>query len=297
MKIAFIGLGNMGSLMSACLVKNGYEVWGYDQIPACVDKAAEANVQKALSPREAVKDARAVVLMLPQSKNTKEAMFGQGGIACELKPGTIVIDMSTSSPTDTKQMCAQLLEQGVHYLDTPVSGGVGKAKTGTLSIMASGDKAAYDEVLPILKAMGEDVFYVGESGNGHTIKLINNMLTGINLAGICEGMVMGMKAGIDPKLLLDIINSSSGESYSSKVKIPNFVFKRDFSGGFKTMLQHKDMALASDLAKDLHVPAAMGNLAKEYYMAAMASGSSDLDASSIVKVLEALTGVEVKPET
>lgn len=297
MKIAFIGLGNMGSLMSACLVKNGYEVWGYDQLPACVDKAAEAGVHKALSLQEAVKDARTVVLMLPQSKNTKEAMFGEGGIGADLKPGTVVIDMSTSSPTDTKQMCAALLEQGVHYLDAPVSGGVGKAKTGTLSIMASGDKAAYDEVLPILKAMGEDVFYVGESGTGHTIKLINNMLTGINLAGICEGMVMGVKAGIDPKLLLDIINSSSGESYSSKVKIPNFVFKREFGGGFKTKLQHKDMALASDLAKDLHVPAPMGNLAKEYYMAAMAAGSSDLDASAIIKVLEGLTGVEVKPGT
>jgi hypothetical protein len=127
-KIAFIGLGNMGSLMSACLVKNGYEVWGYDQLPACVDKAAEAGVHKALSLQEAVKDARTVVLMLPQSKNTKEAMFGEGGIGADLKPGTVVIDMSTSSPTDTKQMCAALLEQGVHYLDAPVSGGVGKAK-------------------------------------------------------------------------------------------------------------------------------------------------------------------------
>lgn len=207
----------------------------------------------------------------------------------------LILDMSTGSPTATKEMYARLRKQGVSFMDAPVSGGVGKAENGTLSIMAAGDRKTYDAVQDLFGCMGEEIFYVGASGTGHTIKLINNMLTGINLAGISEGMVMGVKAGLDPELLLRIINSSSGESYSSRVKVPNFVLKRKFSGGFKVKLQHKDMKLASDLAKDLGVPALMGNIAKEYFEMAMACGYADEDASAVVKELEHICSVEVKP--
>lgn len=295
MKIAWIGLGNMGLLMSARLVQSGYQVWGYDLLPDCVGRAGLEGVHEAASLAQAGALADVAVCMMPQGADTRQALFGEGGMARALRPGTVVVDMSTSSPTDTKQTCAVLKAQGVDYLDAPVSGGVGKAKNGTLSIMAAGDPSAYEKVLPILQCLGQEVFYVGPSGSGHTIKLINNMLTGINLAGLCEGMVLGVKAGIDPELLLKIINSSSGESYSSRVKIPGFVFKRDFSGGFKTKLQHKDMALAAGLAKELQVPTPMGNLAKESYLAAMAAGQSDADASAVITVLERLTGVTVKP--
>ena len=296
-KIAVLGLGNMGSVMSRQLVLGGFEVTGFDPIPEAAAKAAGFGVKCCSCAREAAEGADVVLCMMPLSSDTQQALFGQDGAASVLTPGKIVLDMGTGSPTATKEMCARLKERGIAFLDAPVSGGVKKASDGTLSIMAAGDKAAVDRVMPVLQCLGADVFYVGESGTGHTIKLINNMLTGINLVGACEGMMLGMKAGIDPELLLKIINSSSGESYSSRVKIPNFVFKRNFSGGFKTRLQHKDMNLATGLAKDLCVPVPMGNLAKEMFEAAMAAGYADEDCSSVIKILERVEDLEVKPRT
>lgn len=294
MNIGFIGLGNMGKLMSSLLVVKGYDVYGFEILQNEMVTAIKTGVVCLSSAAEVAKKSDVVICMLPQSSDTKNAIYGDHGMFSSLKEGMIIVDMGTGSPTDTKSTCADLVKYGVAFIDAPVSGGVKKAADGTLSIMASGDKEAYEKVLPILKCLGEDVFYVGEAGSGHTIKLINNMLTGINLAGICEGMVLGMKAGIDPDLLLSIINSSSGESYSSRVKVPNFILKRNFNGGFKTKLQHKDMCLASQLSKDLCVPTIMGNLAKEFFSAALSSGLGDEDASSVIKVLERIVGLDVK---
>ena len=162
--------------------------------------------------------------------------------------------------------------------------------------------ACSGEVIPpvimtgIFTILGKEIFHIStEVGTGHTVKIINNLVQGVNLAAICEAMVLAVKAGLDPAMFLDILNKSSGESYASRIKVPGFIFKREFSTGFKAKLQHKDMDLATTLAKELKVPVAMGNLAKEYYMAAMAAGKGDMDASVIVTLLEDITGVTVKP--
>ena len=293
MNVGFIGLGNMGNPMSAQLVRDGYEVWGYDISSAAMERAVENGVKKATSGAEVAKYCDRIICMMPQTTNTKEALFGEGGVVENLRPGMIIVDMCTGSPTDTKEINAKLKALGVGHIDAPVSGGVVKAVKGTLSIMAAGEEEVFRKVEDLFQSLGEDVFYVGESGTGHTIKLINNLLTGINLAAICEAMVMGTKAGIDPNLLLNVINSSSGESYSSRVKIPGFVFKRKFDGGFKVVLQHKDMTLATALAKDLCVPTVLGNVAKEYYSTAIACGYGDEDASAVIKEIEHVCGVEV----
>ena len=295
MKIGFIGLGSMGSLMSAQLVRSGYDVIGYDILPLALSEAAKNGVVPASSSSQVAAECDSIVCMMPQSSDTRVALFGDHGVHENLRPGMLILDMSTGSPTDTKDIYSQLKACGVSFVDAPVSGGVVRAADGTLSIMASGDRDAYSRALDIFNVLGKSVFYVGESGTGHTIKLINNMLTGINLAGICEAMVMGMKAGLDPELLLSIINSSSGMSYSSKMKMEKFVFPRKFDKGFKVRLQLKDMKLATDLAKDVGAPVVLGNVAKEYYMAAYAAGMADEDSSAIVKLLENICGVEVIP--
>ncbi|MEL7624243.1 MAG: NAD(P)-dependent oxidoreductase [Clostridiales bacterium] len=294
MRIGFIGTGTMGALMAANLVKKGYEVTGYDIVAANMEKAAALGVKKGSGIKAVAADSDIVITMLPESKDTKCALLDPGGAAEAMRPGMTVIDMCTGSPTIAKEIAAALAAKEIAYIDAPVSGGVAKASEGTLSIIASGDEQAYQTCLPLLQAMGEEVFYVGKTGNGQTIKLINNMLTGINLVGICEGMVLGMKAGIDPKLLLQVINSSSGESYSSRVKMPGFVFKRNFNGGFKARLQHKDMNLATTLARELQVPVIMGVMAQQYFLAALSGGRGEEDASVIVTLLESITGTEVK---
>jgi 3-hydroxyisobutyrate dehydrogenase-like beta-hydroxyacid dehydrogenase len=294
MKVAFVGVGTMGSLMAVNLVSKGHVVYAWDIQEERLRKIVAQGIQPVRNAREAAEKSEAIIMMMPESGDTEIALFSLGGISEGLRDGMVVMDMGTGSPAKSKEFAVLLEKRGVAYLDAPVSGGVGKAKDGTLSIMASGDERAYHKCLPLLQDLGSEVFYVGASGNGHTIKLINNMLMGINLAGICEGMVLGVKAGVDPKLLLNIINSSSGESYSSKVKIPTFVFKRDFAGGFKVKLQHKDMNLAETLARELQVPTIMSGVARQYFLAAMADGLEDQDTSAIITLLEKLTGVEVK---
>lgn len=295
MKIGFIGVGSMGLLMIRNLIKAGFEVTAFDIAPEAMEKLSGTGAKSAASAREAAENCEIVVTIVPESKDTREAVFGENGVMESLKPGAVFIDMGTGSPTTSREIAKAFGTKGVGFLDAPVSGGVGKAATGELSIMASGNKEDYDRAMPVFKALGTDIFYVGDVGTGHTIKLINNLLTGVNLAAVCEGMVLGMKAGIDPELLMNIINTSSGESYSSRVKVKNFIMQRKFDAGFKAKLQHKDMNLATTLARELKVPLMLGNLAQQYYMTAMAEGKGELDASVIVTLLEKITGVEVKP--
>ncbi len=294
MNIGFIGIGNMGFLMAKNLLKAGHTVAAYDIDAAASERIVQEGARFATSGKDVAKGAEAIVLILPETKDTRSVLFGQDGAAEALSAGAVVVDMGTGSPTMCREIAAELAKKGIGFIDAPVSGGVAKAASGTLSIMASGGKRDYERMLPVLRAMGEEIFHVGDVGAGQTIKLINNMLTGINLAGVCEGMVLGMKAGVDPDLLLNIINTSSGASYSSQVKIRNFVMKRAFEGGFKARLQHKDMNLATTLARELGLPVPVGTLAQQYYLAAMADGRGEEDASVIVTLLERLAGVTVE---
>lgn len=141
-----------------------------------------------------------IICMMPQSSDTNAALFGENGVEPALRPGMLILDMSTGSPTATKEMYARLRKQGVSFMDAPSAAGWARRKTGLSALWRRGDRKTYDAVQDLFGCMGEEIFYVGASGTGHTIKLINNMLTGINLAGISEGMVMGVKAGLDPEL-------------------------------------------------------------------------------------------------
>lgn len=293
MNIAFIGIGNMGYLMAGNLLRAGHAVAAYDILPEALARIGEAGACCAASSRDAAAGAEVVVAILPESTDTRLAILGPEGAAGALAPGAVVVDMGTGAPAICREIATELAGRGVGFVDAPVSGGVAKAASATLSIIAGGDTEHYEQVLPVLRAMGSEVFHVGAVGAGQTIKLINNMLTGINLAGICEAMVMGVKAGVDPQLLLDIINSSSGESYSSRVKVRDFIFKRAFDGGFKAKLQHKDMNLATALARELRVLVPMGSMAQQFYMAAMAEGHGEQDASVGITLLEHLAGVVV----
>jgi 3-hydroxyisobutyrate dehydrogenase-like beta-hydroxyacid dehydrogenase len=213
-----------------------------------------------------------------------------------IRPGHIIVDMGTGSPKVIREIRKALAEKQSTILDAPVSGGLGKATTGELSIMVSGDKAAFDKCHEVFKILGKEIFHISEEvGTGHTVKIINNLLYGINLAAVSEAMVLAVKAGLDPEMFVNIVNASTGECWASRVKVPGNILKRNFANGFQAKLQHKDMDLATTLAKELNVALSLGNLAKEYYMAAMAAGRGEMDNSVIVTLLEDLTKVTVEP--
>ncbi|HHV79257.1 MAG TPA: NAD(P)-dependent oxidoreductase [Firmicutes bacterium] len=294
--IGFIGAGTMGKPMSANLLKAGFAVSVFDIDPVPVRELAALGARAASSPADAAVGADCVITMLPRSQDLEEAALGAKGAIFAMAPGATFIDMGTSSPSLVRRIGEAAARRGVSVLDAPVSGGMKGAQNATLSIMVGGLREVYESCMDVFKALGKPQ-YIGPLGNGQTVKIINNLVTGANLVTICEAMVLGVKAGLDPNTLLTAINASSGKSYSSTVKIPDFVMKRSFKAGFKVTLQLKDMNLALDLARELGMPNYMGSLAKEMFTAAQAAGLGDLDASAVIQLFEKIAGVEVREKT
>jgi 3-hydroxyisobutyrate dehydrogenase-like beta-hydroxyacid dehydrogenase len=295
MKIGLIGLGTMGNPIGTCLINGGHEVKVYDVNEEAVKKMCEKGAIKASTISELASDIEFCVLSLPNSKIIEDIVFQKGGLLELLKPGTIVIDASTSNPESTKKIGKAFAEKGIKMIDAPVSGGPGLAAKGQLSIMVGGEKEVIEKSMEVLKLFGSKIFVIGDLGAGHIMKIVNNLLFGATLVAGVEAIILGVKAGLDPHKMVEVIGESSGRCYAVNTKFPNIVFPRHFKPGFKTKLLHKDMDLAISLAKKLKVPLAMGNLAQQYYTAAMNNEEfAELDNTIIIKYFEQLTGVEVK---
>ena len=269
--IGFVGLGNMGGPMSARLVAAGYEVRGYD---------ASAAVREALgatgSLAEAVTDADVVILMLPNS-DIVEAVLREA----VLKPAAIVVDMSSSEPMRTRALAASLPNT---LVDAPVSGGVKGAVNGKLTIMAGGAPEDIDRVAPILGHLGK-VTRAGDVGSGHAVKALNNLLSATHLLVTSEAILAGEKFGLDPRVMLEIFNGSSGRSGSTDNKWPNFVLPGTFDSGFGLRLMLKDMRIAADLADQVGVPDPLGHAAVELWAQAAEALDAGADHTEIVNWL------------
>ncbi|WP_030540976.1 NAD(P)-dependent oxidoreductase [Sphingobium sp. DC-2] len=250
MRIAFIGLGNMGHEMALRLVANGFDVAGYDSSEAGRAKfaAAGGTVVDRLAGLGGDRDV--IITMLPDGGIVQAVLFGDQGLAQQLKPGAIVIEMSSSAPTDTIITAQRLAEKGVILIDAPVSGGVAGARDGRLNIMAgTADPAAFDKVKPVLDAMG-NARLVGGTGAGHAAKAINNFVAAAAIAATAEGLVLAESFGLSPETMLDVINRSSGRSASSEGLFPAHVIPRTFSFGFAMSLMAKDAGIAARMSED-----------------------------------------------
>ncbi len=210
----------------------------------------------------------------------------------------MLIDMSTVSPTTSRKMAEAAAAKGAHFLDAPVSGGSQGAAQGTLTIMVGGERAAFERVLPVLEAMGkkENIVYVGPSGSGEIIKIVNNMLVGTIAAANAEAFVLGVKAGVDVDAMAKIIGTSTGASWQLSNQFPLRAFNGSFNPGFMTDLLHKDLGLALDLAAENQTLVAMTSLARQLYEMARAAGYGHDDYTVLLKVLEQIAGVEVRSE-
>lgn len=241
--VGFVGLGNMGLPMAGHLVDEGYEVLGYDVAPE-----ARGRFASAVDDLVAVAAAPVVILMLPNSDIVELVLRG-----VELGEGTVVVDMSSSEPLRTRALAATLAERGVVLVDAPVSGGVGRARTGKLTIMAGGDPDVLAGLAGVFAPLGT-VVRAGGVGAGHAIKALNNLLSATHLLATAEAMVVGERFGLDPEVMLSIINTSSGRSGSTEHKWPSFVLTEKFDSGFGLRLMLKDMRIAVDLAERVGAP-------------------------------------------
>jgi 3-hydroxyisobutyrate dehydrogenase len=260
-RIGFVGLGNMGMPIVSRLIDAGYEVTGYDVAPEPRALLAQRGGTAAAALADAADGVDALILMLPDSKIVASVM-ADPGLKAALRPGLLVVDMGSSEPVKTRALAAELDAVGVELVDAPVSGGVSGAVKGTLTIMVGGAAAAVARVTPVLEHLGT-VRHAGAVGSGHAIKALNNLISATHLWITSEAMLAGQRFGLQPEVMLEIINGSSGRSGSSENKWPNFILPGTFDSGFGLRLMLKDMRTATDLAGQLDVPVELARAAVE----------------------------------
>ncbi len=298
MQIGFIGIGVMGRPMTLNLLKAEHQVTIYARHPEKpgVQEVLNAGAKLAPSPRAVAMASDIVITMLPNSPQVEEVVAGPHGILEGARKGLIIIDMSTIAPAVSRKLAQEAAARGAHMLDAPVSGGSQGAVNGTLTIMIGGEREIFEQVRPVLEAMGkkENIVHVGPNGSGQVIKLVNNMLVGAIAAAIAESFVLGVKAGADVDTMAKIIGASAGASWQLANQFPLRAFNGSFQPGFMTDLLHKDLGLALDLAAENSTPVPMTALSRQMYEMARAAGYGREDYTSLLKVLEQMVGVEVR---
>jgi len=294
MKIGFIGVGAMGNPMAQNLLKNNYEVYVFDVDPRQYENLLPLGAKSCTSNAEIAQKSDLIITSLPNAKIVEAVMTGDQGVIPNAKPGTIIMDMSSVSPSTTQRMEKLAQKYQVKYIDAPVSGGVAGAKAGTLTIMVGSDRETFDKIKPVLDILGKNIFHVGLPGSGDAIKIVNNLLLGCNMAALAEALVLGAKCGLDPQVMYDVIKVSSGRSYALEAKMEKFILADNFEPGFAVDLQYKDLGLALDAGKDVSLPLPMTAIAAQVFETARAKGLNRQDISSVIKVWGDLTGVQIR---
>lgn len=287
--IGFIGLGNMGLRMANNLESKGNKLKVYDINTSAATKL-KATVCK--SPKEVAENSSVIITMLPNSKAVREAVLSDNGVLKALKPGSSIIDCSTIEPRAAQELGQIAAEKGVKFLDAPVSGGIKGAEAATLTFMVGGKKDCLAQVEPILLKMGSKVLYCGESGAGQVAKLCNNLILAVTMIATCEGMHLGAKLGLDPKLLASVVNTSTGRSWSSDAYNPvpgvmdNVPSSNNYQPGFSVQLMSKDLNLAEDAATQCNAPIPLGAISSQIYRTMCSNGFKDKDFSSVYAFLK-----------
>lgn len=288
--IGFIGLGNMGGPMAANLVKAGHQVRVFDLVAEAVAGLVAQGAQAASSALEAAQGADFVISMLPAGQHVEALYLGEQGLLAHLTPSTTLIDSSTIAPESARKVGQAAAQAGIPFVDAPVSGGVGGAQAGTLSFIVGGEAETFARVKPILEAMGKNIFHAGDLGAGQVAKVCNNMLLSILMCGTAEALALGVKNGLDPAVLSEIMKQSSGGNWALNVYNPwpqvmeNAPASKGYQGGFQVDLMAKDLGLATEVALASKSSTPMGSLARSLYSLHAQQGKGKLDFSSITQL-------------
>ncbi len=293
--LGFIGVGRMGGPMAGRLIDAGHTLTVFDSSASATAALAARGARVAASSREVADAVETVIVSLPTPDIVRAVALGDSGVAAGKRVKTF-IDLSTTGPRVIAAVAAALKDKGIATVDCPVSGGVGGARKGTLAVMAACERSLFERFEPILKVFG-NVFYIGERpGMGQTMKLANNLLSATAMAISSEAIVMGVKAGLDPKIMIDVINSGSGRNTATQDKFPRAVLPRTFDYGFATGLMYKDVKLCLEEAEALDVPMWLGSAVRQLWQVAQAELGPASDFTQIVQCIEKWAGVEVKSD-
>jgi len=291
MRVAFIGIGNMGRPKVRNLIHAGHTVFAYDLSVSALDEAVRLGAHAAVSPQGAATEADVVISMLPTGQNVRELYLGPDGLVAKTRAGTLLIDSSTISSTVSSEIAAEARAAGKSMIDAPVSGGTPGAEAGTLTFMVGGSAEDLERARPLLEAMGKRIFHVGGNGAGHTAKLCNNMLSGVCMAATAEALALGVANGLDPAVLSEVMRNSSGTNYALERYhpypgiMPNVPSSHGYQGGFRSEFQLKDMRLAKQLSAEYKSLSPLGDLACDLFALHCQSGNGHLDYGSIIKMM------------
>ena len=292
MKVGFIGLGIMGKPMSKNLVKAGHELVVFDFNKDAVAELVEAGAKAANSSAEVAAECDTIITMVPNSPHVRAVCLGENGISDTAKEGTVVIDMSSIDPVESKKIGADLAEKGIELMDAPVSGGEPKAIDGTLSVMVGGKKETFDKYYDLLMTMAGSVVYVGELGSGNVAKLANQVIVAINIAAVSEALTLAKKAGTDPELVYQAIRGGLAGSTVLDAKAP-MMMDRNFKPGFRIELHIKDLNNALNAGHAVSAALPLTGELMEIMQSLKADGLEKEDHSSIVKFYEKMSNVTV----
>ncbi|MDY7567917.1 3-hydroxyisobutyrate dehydrogenase [Pseudomonas sp. RTC3] len=289
MKIAFIGLGNMGAPMARNLIKAGHQLNLFDLNQTVLAELAALGGHISASPKDAAKGSELVITMLPAAAHVRSVYLNEDGVLAGIARGVPAVDCSTIDPQTIRDVAATAAKQGVVLGDAPVSGGTGGAQAGTLTFMVGASAEHFEVLKPVLAQMGKNIVHCGDVGTGQIAKICNNMLLGISMIGVAEAMALGNSLGIDTGVLAGIINSSTGRCWSSEVYNPwpgiveTAPASRGYTGGFGAELMLKDLGLATEAARVAHQPVILGAVAQQLYQAMSLRGEGGKDFSAIIE--------------
>jgi 3-hydroxyisobutyrate dehydrogenase len=293
-KLGFLGLGIMGYPMARNLLRAGHEVALWSNTSDKAKKLADEGTGFACeTPKQAGERSDYVFLCVGDTEMSERVLTGPHGVIEGAKPGTVVADASTIAPEASRRIGQKLAAKQIQFLDAPCTGSKPGAEKATLTFMIGGDRAVFEKTKPFLEVMGKQFYYCGGPGLGLQAKLTQNLILSNIMEAFNEGMVLSTKGGIDPKLMLDILDNSAAKSGLISFKAP-YVFQRDFTTNFSTKWMHKDVGLALDAAQELNLPMPLTSTTEQMFLAAIAAGYGELDMCATIQVLEGWAGVQVR---
>ena len=290
MNVGFIGPGIMGGPMAHNLIKGGHKLWVYARRPEAMQGLVKAGATACSSPAEVAKHADVIFLIVSDTPDVESVIFGENGIAKGARSGSVIVDMSTISPTATKVFAERLAQQGVEMLDAPVSGGEGGAISGTLSIMVGGKVKVFERVKPLFECMGKNIVHIGDNGAGQVAKSCNQIVVAVTIEAVAEALTFARRNGADAAKVREALMGGFAGSKIMEVHGKRML-DNDFKPGFKVGLHQKDMRIVMETAHQLGVALPAAALVTQHLNALMGTGDTDLDSAAVVKVVERMSGM------
>lgn len=292
--IGLVGVGSMGKPMAQCLINAGYTLTVFDaNAEAASGFAAQSGATAAQNPAELARQSDLIVTMLPTSAIVESVLLGETGVLAGLRPGTRILEMSSGVPSHTQKLAQLVAEAGGTLLDAPVSGGVPRAESGELAIMVGGQSEDVEAVRDVLASMGKSIVHTGDVGSAHAMKALNNLVSaGGFLIGV-EALMIGQRFGLDPEVMIDVLNSSTGMNNSTQKKFKQYILSRAFNSGFGLDLMVKDLSIATGIAAESDTPAPFSTLCRELWASSASLLGKGQDHTAAAKLIEHLANTEL----